>query len=375
MNTKRLTLKDAMMLITDFRINRKKKYPLYEILMIAACTIICGGKGFHDFERFGKSKRKWFKQFLPLENGIPSHDTFRRVLSLLDPKSFNEAIVKWLESIVDVTGDVISIDGKCLRRAYNKSGKIPCIVSAFSGKGKVVIGQIKADEKSNEITAIPNLLKMLYLKGCIVTIDAAGCQKKIVKEIRKREADYMISLKGNQSTMHDEIKLFFNDAIKCGSRSLKKARSITCEHGRVETRTCWQSDYIDWFEDKDKWEGLRSVCMVESSVYKKSTEESTTERRYFISSMTLNPRKALKTIRSHWGIESMHWTLDMTFDEDRSRARTKNAAENLAMLRHVVLNVLKLDKTIIGGTSTKCKELTWDDDKRFKLIVAANQEP
>ena len=373
MNTERLTLKDAMLLVADFRINRKKKYPLYEILMIAACTIICGGKGFNDFAKFGTAKYKWFKQFLPLENGIPSHDTFRRVFSLLDPTSFNKAIVTWLESVVDVAGDVISIDGKCLRRAFTKSGKTPCIVSAFSKNDKVVIGQIKADEKSNEITAIPNLLKMLYLKGCIVTIDAAGCQKKIVREIRKREADYMISLKGNQSTMHDEIKLFFDDAIKCGSRSVKKARSVSCGHGRVETRICWQSDYIDWFEDKGKWDGLKSVCMVESSVCKKNTGETTVERRYFISSMELNPSKALKTIRSHWGIESMHWTLDMTFGEDWSRARTQNAAENLAMLRHVVLNVLQLDKTIVGGTIAKCKEMTWDDDKRLKLIVAATK--
>ena len=361
------------MLVTDFRINRRKKYPLYEILMIAACAIICGGRGFNDFAKFGNAKIDWFKQFLSLENGIPSHDTFNRVFSLLDPTKFNKAIVMWLESIVDVAGDVVSIDGKCLRRAITKSGKTPCIVSAFSGNKKVVIGQIKAAEKSNEITAIPNLLKMLYLKGCIVTIDAAGCQKKIVKEIRKRDADYMISLKGNQSMMHDEIKLFFEDAIKCGGRTLKKASSVSCQHGRVETRTCWQSDYIDWFEDRSKWEGLQSICMVESSVYKKSSKRTTTERRYFISSMGLNPQKALKTIRAHWGIESMHWTLDMTFDEDRSRARTKNAAENLAMLRHIALNVLQLDKTIIGGTSSKCKDLMWDDKKRLKLIIAANQ--
>ena len=374
MTKERLTLKDAMLLVADFRIDRRKKYPLYEILMIAACAIICGGRGFHDFAKYGVAKYNWFKQFLPLENGIPSHDTFNRVFSLLDPASFNKAIVKWLESNIDIVGDAISIDGKCLRRAFSESGKIPCIVSAFSGKSKVVIGQIKTDEKSNEITAIPNLLRMLFLKGCIVTIDAAGCQKKIVKEIQKRGADYMISLKGNQSVMHDEIKLFFEDAIKCGSKSVKKARSISCGHGRIETRTCWQSDYIDWFEDKNKWSGLKSVCMVESSVYKKSTGETTVDRRYFISSAALDPSKALKTIRSHWGIESMHWSLDMTFDEDQSRARTKNAAENLAMLRHVVLNVLQLDKTITGGTRTKCKELTWDDKKLSKLIVAATQE-
>ena len=373
MNARKLTLKDAMMLVVDFRINRRKKYPLYEILMIAACTIICGGKGFHDFERFGKSKYKWFKQFLPLENGIPSHDTFRRVFSLLDPAGFNGAMIKWLESIVDVAGDVVSIDGKCLRRARTKSGKQPCIVSALSEKSKMIIGQIKAEEKSSEITAIPNLLELLYLKGCIVSIDAAGCQKKIVRTIRKHEADYMISLKGNQTTMHDEIRLFFEDGIRCGSQNFRKASSIDCGHGRVERRTCWQSTYIDWFQERHLWKDLNSVCMVESEVYSKATGKTTTERRYFISSLGMNPQRALKTIRAHWGIESMHWTLDVSFDEDRSRARTKNAAENLAMLRHVVLNILRLDKSIVAGISTKCKELTWDDDKRYKLIIATTQ--
>ena len=240
---------------------------------------------------------------------------------------------------------------------------------AYSKRTKLVIGQVKADEKSNEITAIPNLLDVLYLKGAIVTIDAAGCQKKIVRKILKRGAGYIISLKGNQSTMHDEIRAFMQDpAFKA---RFKKAKAVDNGHGRVETRTCWQTDDIDWFEDKDKWAGLRSVCMVESVVYDKSTGKTTGETRFFISSLPVDPKRALEAIRAHWGVEAMHWILDMDFDEDRSRARREGLAENLAMLRHVVMNVLRLDKSVFGGISVKRKELTWDDDKLLGLMLAA----
>ena len=366
---KPLTLKDALLEVSDFRIDRRKKYPLYEMLMIAVCAMVAGAKGPTDFERFGTAKLKFLKKFLPIQNGIPSHDTFRRVLGKLDPKRFNAALVKWLESVSDVAGDIISVDGKLLRRALTKDGKMPCIVSAYSKRTKLVIGQVKADEKSNEITAIPNLLDVLYLKGAIVTIDAAGCQKKIVRKILKRGAGYIISLKGNQSTMHDEIRAFMQDpAFKA---RFKKAKAVDNGHGRVETRTCWQTDDIDWFEDKDKWAGLRSVCMVESVVYDKSTGKTTSETRFFISSLPVDPKRALEAIRAHWGVEAMHWILDMDFDEDRSRARREGLAENLAMLRHVVMNVLRLDKSVFGGISVKRKELTWDDEKLLGLMLAA----
>ena len=366
---KPLSLKEALSSVADFRIDRRKKYPLYEILMIAVCAMIGGAKGPTDFERFGNAKFKFLKKFLPLQNGVPSHDTFRRVLGKIDPKRFNAAMVEWLRSATDVTGDIISVDGKLLRRALTKDGKTPCIVSAFSNKSKLVIGHVKADEKSNEITAIPCLLDVLYLKGAIVTIDAAGCQKKIARKILKRGAGYVISLKGNQSTMHDEIRAFMQDpAFKA---RFKKAKTVDNGHGRVETRTCWQTDEIGWFEDKDKWAGLRSVCMVESVVYDKSTGKTTSETRFFISSLPVDPERALEAIRAHWGVEAMHWILDMDFDEDRSRARREDLAENLAMLRHVVINVLRLDKSVFGGISVKRKELTWDDDKLLALMLAA----
>jgi predicted transposase YbfD/YdcC len=366
---KPLSLKEALLSVTDFRIDRRKKYPLYEILMITVCAMIDGAKGPTDFERFGNAKTELLRKFLPLANGIPSHDTFRRVLGKIDTKRFNAAVVKWIRSVTDITGDIVSIDGKLLRRALTKDGKMPCIVSAYSNKTRLVIGQIKADEKSNEITAIPDLLDLLYIKGAIVSIDAAGCQKKIVRKIVRRGGGYVISLKGNQTKMHEEIKRFMQDpAFK---RKFRKAKTVEKGHGRIETRTCWQTDDINWFEDKDKWAGLESVCMVTSSVYDMKTKTTACETRYFISSLPVDPERALKAIRAHWGVEAMHWILDMDFDEDRSRARTENIAENLAMLRHVVLNVLRLDKSIFGGISVKRKELVWDDDKLLKLMIAA----
>ena len=364
-----LTLKEALSSVVDFRIDRRKKFPLFEILMIAVCAMIDGARGPTDFERFGKAKLRLLRKFLPLRNGIPSHDTFRRVLGKIDPKRFNAALVEWLKSVTDVTGDIISIDGKLLRRALTKDGKMPCIVSAYSSRTKLVIGQVNADEKSNEITAIPDLLDVLYVKGAIVTIDAAGCQKRIVRKILRRGAGYVISLKGNQSTMHDEIRAFMQD--QSFRKKFKKAKTVDKGHGRVETRTCWQTDDIGWFEDKDKWAGLRSVCMVESTVYDTSTKKTTSETRFFISSLPVDPKRALEAIRAHWGVEAMHWTLDMDFDEDRSRARVGDIAENLAMLRHVVINVLRLDKSLFGGISVKRKELTWDDDKLLGLMLAA----
>jgi predicted transposase YbfD/YdcC len=275
--------------------------------------MIDGAKGPTDFERFGKAKSKFLRKFLPLQNGIPSHDTFRRVLGKIDPRRFNAALVEWLKSVADVTGDIISIDGKLLRRALTKDCKMPCIVSAHSSRTKLVIGQVKADEKSNEITAIPALLDLLCLKGAIVTIDAAGCQKKIVRKILKRGAGYVISLKGNQSTMHDEIRAFMQDPAF--RKKFKKAKTVDNGHGRVETRTCWQTEDIGWFEDKDKWAGLRSVCMAESVVYDKSTGKTASETRFFISSLPVDPKRALEAIRAHWGVEAMHWILDMDFDE------------------------------------------------------------
>ena len=242
-----------------------------------ADAMCAGAKSPTDFERFGKAKRRFLKKLLPLRNGIPSHDTFRRVLGKIDPKHFNAATVKWLESVADVDDDVMSIDGKLLRRALTKDGKMPCIVSAYSKRTKLVMGQVKADEKSNEITAIPGLQDLPCLKGAIVAIDAAECQKAIVKKILKRGAGYVISLKGNQSTMYDEIRAFMQDPTF--RRKFKKAKTVDNGHGRVETRTCWQTDDIDWFEDRDKLAGRRRFGRTGAAAEKPATGASGRTRR------------------------------------------------------------------------------------------------
>ena len=366
---KPLTLKEALSSVADFRVDRKKKYPLYEILMVAVCAMIDGAKG----PTFGALRAKCPSNQQPVSSvrreKAVRHLHWPLCCWLLVTGTLRPQAAQRLRSVTDVTGDIISIDGKLLRRALTKDCKMPCIVSAHASRTKLVIGQVKADEKSNEITAIPALLDLLYLKGAIVTIDAAGCQKKIVRKILKRGAGYVISLKGSQSTMHDEIRAFMQDPAF--RKNFKKAKTVDNGHGRVEARTCWQTDDIGWFEDKDKWAGLRSVCMVESVVYDKSTGKTTSETRFFISSLPVDPKRALEAIRAHWGVEAMHWILDMDFDEDRSRARREDLAENLAMLRHVVLNVLRLDKSVFGGISVKRKELTWDDDKLLGLMLAA----
>ena len=339
------------------------------MLAIVVCAMINGATSYYDFANYGREKKDWLARFLPLAHGIPSHDQFRYVLTHLDPKRFNEALLAWTRGLVDLAGDTLALDGKTLRRAFGGDGRKPCIVSAYSGKHQLVISQIKADEKSNEITALPDLLELLWLHGCIVSIDAAGCQKKVVEKIVERGGDYVISLKGNQSTMHEEIGRFMLDPEF--KDTFASASTTDCARGRVETRTCWQTERLDWFEDKKEWKGLRSACMVKSDVFFKRTGKTSSEVRFFISSLPVDPERALTAIRSHWGVEAMHWVLDMDFDEDHSRARSKHAAENLAMLRHVAINVLRLDKSVSGGIGRKRKELTWNEEKLFNAIMSA----
>lgn len=366
---RRITLVDALKRVPDFRVPGRTKYPLYEMLCIVVCSMICNGTSYADHELFGRAKADFLKRFLPLRNGTPSHDQFRYVLMNLDPRRFNAALLDWALGIVELAGDTLAIDGKTLRRAFGQNGRKPCIVSALSGKHQIVIAQVKADEKSNEITAVPDLLELLLLEGCIVSIDAAGCQKGHVETIVERKGDYVISLKGNQSTMHEEIRAFMLDPALQGS--FASAKTVDCARGKVETRTCWQTADLDWFADKAEWKGLKSACMVKNEIYRKKTGKTTMELRFFISSLPVDPERMLGLVRSHWRIEAMHWVLDMEFDEDHSRARGGHSAENLAMLRHLAINVLRVDKSVLGGINRKRKELTWNEEKLYQVVMSA----
>ena len=371
-----MTLLESMRRLdeTDFRVRGRCRHKASEIATITVCAMISGATSYYDYESFGRERLEWLSGFLELKNGIPSHDTFRRFWSMCEPARMNAAFMEWVDSLVDELpdGDGVHIDGKCLRRALTRDGRQPCIVSAYSSRDGIVVGQVKADEKSNEVTAIPRLLDRLYLVGAIVTIDAAGCQRKIVGKITDKGGDYLISLKGNQERMHDEMRELFEASFRGGVSCFRSHEETTTGHGRVERRKCWQTDRLDWFKDRARWKGLRSVCMIETERTVKKTGETSLERRFFISSLPVAPEKALKTAVRHWDVENpLHWTLDMVFDEDHSRARSEYAAENLAIMRHFAFNMIRMDEVTRGGIKRKKTTMTWNADKMLRALRAA----
>lgn len=336
--------------LPDPRLDRTRRHKLVDILTIGLCSILTGGENFTDMEFYGRLKQNWLRTFLELPNGIPSHDTINRVFSAIDPHAFLDCFVQWVQGICPALHDeTVAIDGKALRHALNEGDSIPYIVSAWASESGLVLGQVKVNEKSNEITAVPELLDALLLKGCIVTLDAMGCQKEIAAKIIDKDANYVLALKGNHSTVHEEVTTFFADAVppcatQCADTAVHEKMNFfqTNEkgHGRIETRRYWHSTDIDWFEDKPLWKDLQSFGMVESLRTVKG--KTSWERRYFLSSIPLDAQRFAKAVRGHWGVENpLHWTLDVIFREDDSRARTKNAAQNVASLRRIALNLIK----------------------------------
>lgn len=367
--------------ITDPRVDRTKDHDLTDILVIAICALLCAAESFNDMEDFGKAKEDWFKTFLNLRNGIPSHDTFNCVFAALDPRQFLDCFLRWTQSVRQaVAQEIVAVDGKALRRALNRKESPKYVVSAWAESNNLVLGQLKVEAKSNEITAVPELLRVLELTGCIVTVDAMGCQKKIANEIIEADADYVLALKGNQATVHQEVKSFLDAALaeKATARpqgspvpkaagSLEETRTVEKDHGRIETRRYCQSDDLDWLADREKWAGLRSVGMVES--VREVDGETTVERRYYLSSLKLDVAAFARAVRGHWGVENkVHWVMDVCFREDQSRARTGHAAENLATLRRLALNLLRREKTKKRGIRGKQLNASWDHAYLLKLL-------
>ena len=361
------------------RDNENKRHQLIDIIAISILATICGAEHFTEMEDYGQANLDFLRTFLELPNGIPSHDTFGYVFARLDCNDFKRCFAAWVNSIRDATdGEVVAIDGKTLRRSHQRGrGKGPLhLVSAWAANNRLTLGEVKVDEKSNEITAVPELLKLLYLKGCIVTIDAMGTQKEIARQIREKEADYVLALKDNQPTLYAEVEGIFI-AEEDSLRSEKKSKSqesgstmyetVEQGHGRRETRRVLSVAAPEWLGKKETWQDLRSLVMVEAK--REVNGQASTERRYFISSLSPDAQRAAEIVRSHWGIEnSLHWVLDVAFREDDSRVRAGNAPENLALIRKLTHNLLKHETTLKRGIKTKRLVAAWDRKYLLKIL-------
>ena len=374
MKLKAKTLFDRVREIKDPRVERTKLHSLKDILVTAVCGTICGANNWEEIADFGESKREWLASFLELENGIPSPDTFRGVFILLDNIELKRLFADWISSAVELNkGTLVNINGKnlCGSKEPGKGKKALNVVSAWASEQSVVLGQVSCEEKSNEITAIPELLKILNLADCIVTIDAMGCQSEIVKQIALQGADYVISLKGNQGTLHKDIKEYLDWAQRINFADIKYdyfETELEKDHGRIEQRRCWVTEEIGWLEQKDEWKNLKTIVLVEAE-REVIGKEKTVERRYFISSLEANAELALKCVRGHWAIENeLHWCLDIGFREDNSRVREAKSAENLATLRHIGINLLKQEKSCKRGIEGKRKKAGWDESYLLKIL-------
>lgn len=361
--------------VKDPRMDRTKDHPLVNIIVIAICAVICGADTWVDIENFGKAKQDWLGQFLDLTNGIPAHDTFGRVFGLLNPEQFQQGFISWIQAVSEISdGEIVAIDGKQLRRSHDKrlGRKAIHMVSAWATSNRLVLGQRKVDEKSNEITAIPQLFQTLALSGCIVTIDAMGCQTDIAAEITAQDADYVLALKGNQGRLHEDVATMFAYMKKIGFAGVEHDyhKSVNGGHGRIEIRECWTFDPHQWtehFRTLEEWPQLRSVVMVEAQ--RQTTTQTTRETRFYISSLESDARRLLQAIRSHWGIENgLHWVLDIAFREDDSRIRVDHAPENMAVLRHIALNLLKQEQSARCGMHAKRLKCAWDENYLMKVL-------
>lgn len=361
----------GMISITDPRISGKVIHNLVDIVFITICGVISGANSWDAIEEWGNIKYEWLKKYLELPNGIPSHDTFNRVFSIIKEKELAEIFIKWTEKIKGNFSllEVIAIDGKTIRgsKGGNDFKSKVHLVSAWGTENSMVFGQVKVSDKSNEITAIPELLDKLKIKDSIITIDAMGTQKNIAEKIIKLEADYVLALKNNHKNMYEDVSFFFEEELKTNKEIFSVSSTLEKGHGRIEKRTCYVTNNIDWLSQKSEWSKLTTLIMIKST--REIKGEKSTETRFYISSLNKEASYLLDVVRKHWGIEnSLHWCLDVGFNEDRSRIRAGNASENIAVVRKIALNLLKKENSFKGGIERKRNKAGWDEKYLEKVI-------
>lgn len=366
--------------LPDPRVERTRLHPLIDILTIAICAVICGAEGWDDFVSFGRAKQDWLQEKLELElpAGIPSADTFRRVFARLDPQALQACFRLWTQQLhIRTKGEVIALDGKVLRHSFDTAAKQSAIhmVSAWAASARLVLGQVKIEEKTNEIPMVPALLKLLDIQGCIVTTDAMSCQKATAAQIISQGGDYVLAVKENQPSLHADIKGRFAQAKaqRYEDTDHTDCRANDKGHGRIETRHC---DLITlspkdplWGDVQAEWSGLMSLARITCT--RQIGTKRRREVRYFISSIPHHARRVLSAVRAHWGIENrLHYVLDVSLDEDECRIRKDHGAENMAVLRHISLNLLQQEKTCSRGIKAKRKQAGWDNDYLAQILIA-----
>ncbi len=368
------SIQDCFGDIQDLRVNGRCRYPLLEVITIAICAALAGAETWVDIETFGKSKAHWLGQFLELKHGIPSHDTFGDIFAMIDGDAFQRSFLRWVQGVFTISeGQVVSIDGKTARRSHDKaSGKDAIhMLSAWASVNGITLGQRKVDDKSNEISAIPKLLELLRIKGCIVTMDAMGCQKKIAQKIRDKQADYVLAVKDNQRQLHQDIEQWFAYADQIGFKGLDHDhfRTVNKGHGRIETRRCWTiSDPLafEYIRQYEGWADIRAIVRVRRE--RQLPDRIERKTAYYISSLTADAQTLLHATRQHWSIEnSLHWVMDVTFQEDRMRTRKGDSAQNLIVLRNIALNILKNDPSK-GSLRQKRYRAALDDSFLLQLL-------
>ena len=351
-----------------------QRHELNDILVIAICAVICGAEGWEDIEEYGNAQAEWFTEVLALPNGIPGHDTFRRVLSRFDPDELTQCFVSWAAALSERSGgEIVAIDGKTLRHSFDRAASKAAIhmVSAWANRNRLVLGQVKVEDKSNEITAIPQLLKMLDVTGATVTIDAMGCQKAIAQVITEQGADYVLALKKNHSTLYEDVTLFLDDARAKEFAEIDHDyhETVDGDHGRIETRRYWVTADIDWLGAKASWANLQSLGLVESR--REIGEQVEIERRYYLVSLPADGVRFSDAVRQHWGVENgLHWVLDVSFNEDACRIRKDKGAQTFSVLRHIALNLLKRESQHKRGIKARRKRAGWDRDYLLQVLTA-----